>query len=394
MSKVLISFLGKVRRKEGSYDKTKYRFDSGDIEETRYFGQALTRQLRPDRMVMLGTSGSMWDVFFDDIGQGNEFIEERLAIVDEVDGNRVGEERLQGLTPLLEKSLETPCRLRIIPYGRDSKEQTRILEILASEVQERDEVFIDLTHGFRILPMLGLLSALYLQTVKKARIGGLYYGAYDMRDGGNEAPVLRLDGLLSIADWIGAVDRYDQSGNYGVFADLLGADNPGSPVETLKKAAFYERTSNSAQARDQVSTFHGWFKDAQDLPPAANLFREALEARISWFKEKDRAAREERLALDYLKRKDYLRAAIYGFEALVTRRCLEERMFPDNYDDREKADISLRSKSEFNILKALRNSMAHGISPKDANIKRALESEENLRRELEKLFKNLGISKR
>ncbi|MBF0160258.1 MAG: TIGR02221 family CRISPR-associated protein, partial [Magnetococcales bacterium] len=197
MQKLLITFLGKAVE-NSSYRLTRYRFDDGSISETRYFGQALAQQQRPDRMILLGTRGSMWDVLFDDLGQGNEHQEDRTALIDEAATSSVSEERLQRLTPLLERQIGLPCQLCLIPYGRDAAEQVQILEVMARHVGEQDQVIIDVTHGFRYLPMLGLLSALYLRAVKKTTIQGLYYGAMEMTEHG-ETPVLRLDGLLTLA---------------------------------------------------------------------------------------------------------------------------------------------------------------------------------------------------
>jgi len=388
MSKVLISFLGKARKEDnGKYRTARYRFNNGTVEETRYFGHALAKQLPLDKMILLGTQGSMWDVLMDDLGQGEELAEDRLALIDEVDNNRVEENRLETLAPLLERKIGKPCHLRLIPFGQNEEEQTRILEVLINEVEEKDEVYLDVTHGFRHLPMLGLLSALYLRTVKGVSIQGLYYGALDMfYKNTGETPVLRLDGLLTIADWIEAIARHDQSGDYGVFASLL-PDHPN--IQALERASFYERTSNSAQAREQLSTFHGGFKDAK-LPFVARLFRKPLEKRIAWFKGKNRAEREEQLAQRYLERRDYLRAAIFGYESHVTKRTVEHKQNSNNFNERKAATESLKNESEeFRELEYLRNTMAHGVQSKSKEIDQSLDSESNLRQKFERLFKKL-----
>lgn len=389
MRKVFISFLGKARKdqKNGLYHTARYRLPDGTLEETRFFGQAMAKQLQPDLMVLLGTSGSMWDVLFTDLGQGEEWLEERMALIEEVDNNQVREERLELLTPLLTRQVGKPCCLRIIPYGRNEAEQTKILEVMASNVGDGDEVHMDLTHGFRHLPMLGFLSALYLRTVRHAVIGGLYYGAWDMTDNG-ETPVLLLDGLLAVADWVEAINRHDQGGDYGVFVPLLPKN---SAVQALEQASFYERTNNSSQAKEKLSTFNGWFKEAvASLSPAARLFRQPLEQRIAWFKGRDRASREESLAESYLQRKDYLRAVIFGYESLVTRKTVELRMNPEKFNDREQADGVLRQNSkDFERLKTLRNALAHGLLTAKPEVKKALRSNEHLSRTVIGLFKLL-----
>ncbi|TVQ93803.1 MAG: TIGR02221 family CRISPR-associated protein [Chromatiaceae bacterium] len=125
------------------------------------------------------------------------------------------------------------AHLERIPYARDSAEQVELLRIMAAHVEADDRVDLDVTHGFRHLPMLAILAALHLGSVRRARIGGIWYGAFD--PGSGEAPVHDLAGLLHIADWLQALHRYDKDGDYGAFAHLLG---PAGAL--LEDAAFFE----------------------------------------------------------------------------------------------------------------------------------------------------------
>lgn len=63
MTGTLISFLGRNTAKPGAgYKLARYRFPDGWEYETPFFGLALAETLRPERVVILGTAGSMWDV--------------------------------------------------------------------------------------------------------------------------------------------------------------------------------------------------------------------------------------------------------------------------------------------------------------------------------------------
>ena len=59
MTSVLISFLGRVPREEDGYRKTTYRFEDKTSTKMAFFGWALKDRVKPDKMVILGTSGSM-----------------------------------------------------------------------------------------------------------------------------------------------------------------------------------------------------------------------------------------------------------------------------------------------------------------------------------------------
>ncbi|MBF0154080.1 MAG: TIGR02221 family CRISPR-associated protein [Magnetococcales bacterium] len=393
MSRILISFLGKGREPGGNYRTATYSFEDGVIT-TPYFGLAMKEQVRPDRLVLLGTSGSMWDaLFFDQAGQDglDDHMHELDTLGTEVAESRVGEERLHRLAPLLQRRLSIPCVPRIIPYGRDGEEQTEILSIMADEVRKGDTVVLDLTHGFRHLPMLGFLSALYLRNVMGVTIDGLYYGALDMTNPEGVTPVLRLDGLLEIADWIGAVERYDQSGDYGVFASLLEDKGiPSGEVRAMKDAAFHERIGNSSLASQKLTTFSNWLKKTT-LPRAAHLFRRPLEERIDWHKGKDRATKEQKLSDQYMERRDYLRAVIFGFESLVTRKAMEQKTGdPADFEVRKEAATVLRkARKEFSTLEYLRNALAHGVRSDDHSVLKMMESEDVMKGTLKKMFRML-----
>jgi len=60
MSSVLLTFLGRVPKSEGAYRTTRYDFHGKKTEPLAFFGWPLAEHLRPDPVVVLGTSGSMW----------------------------------------------------------------------------------------------------------------------------------------------------------------------------------------------------------------------------------------------------------------------------------------------------------------------------------------------
>jgi CRISPR-associated Csx2 family protein len=228
LTHTLISFLGRGNPDKGKrYRRATYEFDAGQRQTTEFFGLGLTRQIRPDRLLILGTTGSMWDVLLFSLGLGQEHDEALLALTESADADRTTQEELDRLTSVVSEQLGLPVTLRLIPYGWDTDEQVGILQRMALDIAEGDAVTLDVTHGLRHLPMLAQMSALYLRRVKNVEVRGLYYGALDMtRDG--VTPVMNLRGLLDIADWTGAVQSFDKDGDYGAFADRLDQDGLAS----------------------------------------------------------------------------------------------------------------------------------------------------------------------
>jgi len=383
MPNILMTFLGRVQKTEQGYRTTRYDYgDATDEPPTAFFGWSLQRRLTPDRLVILGTAGSMWDHLFEGDPSFNDAGDLALDLMSAVEEKSVSAAHLTPLAPLLSARLGCEVCLELIPYARDSAEQVELLRIMAGHVNAGDRVDLDVTHGFRHLPMLAILAALHLRSVRRADIGGIWYGAYDPDT--KEAPVHNLIGLLHIADWLQALNTYDKDGDYGAFAPLLG------PAGTLlAEAAFFERTSNPVKAREKLTT---WANRADRFPPgdpAADLFSDALQERVSWYCGGARADWEHALADQYLARQDYVRAVIYGQESSISSKVASQQADMNDFEVREQAREALKSREDFRILSQLRNALAHGVKPAKARITKIIRDQTNLDQTLRKLFRAL-----
>lgn len=399
MTHTLISFLGRGNPNRGKrYRQATYEFSPGQQQTTEFFGLGLTRQIRPDRLLILGTTGSMWDVLLFSLGLGQEHDEALLALTESADADRTTQEELDGLTAVVSERLGLPVTLRLIPYGRDTGEQVEILQRMALDLAEGDAVTLDVTHGLRHLPMLAQMSALYLRRVKSVEVRGLYYGALDMtRDG--LTPVMNLRGLLDIADWTGAVQSFDKDGDYGVFASLMQAQSPAA-ASLLRESAFYERITRPGQARGKLRDLDDLL-DRQPLTGIGSLFAPTLRVRLSWHREDRLYLRQQALARLYLDHGDFLRAALLGFEAFITWLIQQQGMNnPDHWTQREnvKQEYEARNKAihprsdeyrRYCLLRDLRNHLAHGNTSPQTEIQKALASAAQLRAFLDDLFGRL-----
>ena len=383
MATILFSFLGRVPKDQNGYRTTRYDFGDGVLTEpVAFFGWPLTDRLHPDRLVILGTNGSMWDHLFEtDQNFGVQYEDERLKLIEATANQAVEADHLAPLEQLLEKQLGCEVKLGLIPYCRDESEQVEILRMLSDYVAAGDCVHIDITHGFRTLPMLSVLAALYLRRVRGAEIAGIWYGFYDPDT--KKAPVHDLDGLLHIADWLEALAIFDRTGDYGDAARMTG-----SAGVLLRRAAFFERTSNPFKAREALT---GWYNLPDRIPrdAAAELFVGDLDRRVDWRRGADRGEWERELARTYLEKCDYLRAAIYGLEAVITARALTSQADTQDHEDRSKLREELRENPAFRELGKLRNALAHGQRSPNRTVQRAMDDESRLRQSLQRLFDEL-----
>ncbi|QJD30451.1 TIGR02221 family CRISPR-associated protein [Methylococcus geothermalis] len=387
--KILISFLGKGRLDPATgYQTATYRFEDGSERTSPYFGLALADHLKPERLVILGTSGSMWDVFIEHQSQGNEHEDARWRLLEAAQENRVDDALLEELAPLVQNRLGIPVNLAIVPYAVSEEEQVAVLRRLAAAVNSGDEVFLDITHAFRTLPMLALVAAQYLERVKKVRIADIYYGAFEMQRE-SPTPVVRLRGLLKLMDWVQTLAAYDKDGDYGAFAPLLEDEGlPPKIARQLHIAAFQERTGNPGQARQSLLTAYRSIENLET--PIGGLFRPELLRRLAWCQKANRADWELALADAALERSDLMRGAIFLQEGFITREVYNRKEDTNDYAAREAVRKERQTLDEFKLLSRLRNAMAHGLRANDhEDVQRALKDAPTLTNKLRAIRKKL-----
>ncbi len=117
-----------------------------------------------------------------------------------------------------EEAFPFPTEDISIPDGKDEKEMWEIFETVYNLLEEEDELYLDLTHSFRYLPMLILVLGNYAKFLKRATVCSLTYGNYEAKDPEtNIAPIVNLLPLSSLQDWTFATADFLKNG----YADRL-----------------------------------------------------------------------------------------------------------------------------------------------------------------------------
>ena len=375
----LISFLGKGQDGRG-YRDTTYHFPDGElVNNQKYIGLALANKYQPNKIVLLGTAGSMWDVFLEQISSGLE--EEWVELSDSVKEQRVTKEQLQPFEQFLSERLSAEVHCILIPFAKDTIEQMNILSVMSDSLDQNESIILDVTHGFRHLPMLALVAARFLKKTKSIETEHIYYGALDMTQN-DETPVLLLDGLLDMLDWVDALTTFDKDGDYRVFEPLLiEAGLKQEDANVLADASFYERNINASDASRKLQQVMPKLDELNNNSTGLyNLFHEQLSKRLDWFKRSSLGLQEQGLAEKYLKRGDYLRTVIYAMEGLISRKVEQNygKSKLHDYDTRQEAYQELRDNKSFNLFKDFRNSMVHGTASSKKEVKTILKDPNRL----------------
>jgi CRISPR-associated Csx2 family protein len=210
--RVLLSFLGLGRaKKDPTTGQTDYVYDPAEYElggyrhKSRYVQAALIALHRErdrafDRIVLAMTRDSR-----------QQHWERNGRLRDELDGTRVHE-------ILIDDDLSAESQWN--NFGK-------ILEAIPADC----ELYVDLTHGFRAIPILFSVAIELLTQVKGVQLLGAYYGAFDKQKDG-VTPVTEFSRFFAVNRWANAVRAVTEEANPSKLA-TLAANDPDLEVSGL-----------------------------------------------------------------------------------------------------------------------------------------------------------------
>lgn len=198
--RVLLTFLG-----TGGYMPADYEINGEIHRQITYFSVALARQLQPDLVISLETKDAS-------IKHG------------------------PSLADALRKSGILNHKVAAIPDGKTEAELWEIFSRLTDCVPTDCELHLDITHGFRSLPVVGLIALNYLRVTRNSAIGGVYYGAYEAKNAEGTTPAFDITPFLSLLDWTSAAEQFFETGSAAKFDRLLSETQRGLHRETNQPA--------------------------------------------------------------------------------------------------------------------------------------------------------------
>jgi len=87
-------------------------------------------------------------------------------------------------------------------------------ETILSFIDHGDELTVDLTHGYRIIPIVFSTALNFLQKAKDIKIKAVYYGAFEAEKE-NTAPIVNAKDFYLINEWTDAVARLVEDADPG-----------------------------------------------------------------------------------------------------------------------------------------------------------------------------------
>lgn len=398
MQTTLISFLGNSG-KTGEYVRTRYYYKNELQEPVAYIGYLLQSILKPNRFVVLGTTGSRWDHLFEsDLNLKEELEEERIALIEAVEKEKVTQKQLNQLAPLLSNVLGLEVILKIVTPALTENEQIELLSLIDSVLDDKPgRLYLDVTHGYRTMPMVSFAAVQFLNAVKpKIKIGNIFYGQLGHETAEREkgiGHIHELTGFLNLNKWNTAFYHSEATGDYSLIAELI--PDHKKLAKLISEASFYESIHLFKLAQNKFAAARDELEKTKLAGPAA-LFKPALLKRTEWVKKADSFSQQKKQAKRSLEMHDYLRAALYGYEAYITMRMLESSEYRydiNNGSRRSKFVEDLRGpesfmsdgeEKQFHFLRLLRNSLAHGEESPRKEIQAVVRNIDDLRTKLRK----------
>jgi CRISPR-associated DxTHG motif protein len=172
--KLLITFFGMAK----DYKETTYFLEDKE-KTTKYIADALNEFLNPDKVLIFTTQKA--------IDKNNAFKEE----IEE----KIGRDKTETV---------------LVPSGKDQKEQEEIFKKVLKEVEKYKEweIYVDITHAFRSIPLVFFVSLFYLKNFYKIKTSRIFYGNFEEKDENNRSPVIELTFLLDIIEWFNGVNMF------------------------------------------------------------------------------------------------------------------------------------------------------------------------------------------
>jgi CRISPR-associated Csx2 family protein len=222
--KVFISFLGFT-----NYEAVKYATDDFDAENAialRFIQEATLLKIQEqfdknDKVLILTTNGALknWN-------DG----EHQNIKTKEFEWHEGLKSRLQKMNLLAQyQNIE-------INDGKNTDEIWSIFNVIFNLLSEGDELYFDITHGFRTLPMLNMVLINYAKLLKNITVKGIFYGAYEAKKRVNNveyAPIWDLKSFVDLQDWTNSANIFLKTGNAIELATLIEGEKYNKLQENL-----------------------------------------------------------------------------------------------------------------------------------------------------------------
>ena len=384
----LISFIGAAKRRgdgpNAHYQTATYSFEDGFSATTKFFGHAalkhfqqLENELTPTRWIIIGTKTSGWDMLADvAIDADNDLFdvaaEWATLVQNEIAGGAASSVTLQEFSNIFPNNAGIELRLKIVNDDADD-----IFGCLHENIEQNESVILDITHGFRSMPIHALIALGALRWMKGISIADILYGGLDKpRLPGGAAPAVSLRRSSQLARATPALAAVHINSDLEAASEVTSILNIGDAAlrNSLNNAHVFRSIMHGNRADtvlrgDAVANPDNWAAQGTLANLAANFLRKRSEPGA----QAQRAQREFRRANEFYERHDYMRAVLLLTESinrhaivtfdLVNRLGKVDPTVDDVFRALEGEEINPLTAMDLRKLRLLRNAIVHVDEP-------------------------------
>lgn len=196
-----------------------------------------TYRLKEKQSKTMYVQEALLDLIFEGLREDDKI---SIFVTDEARNKNWTPENGEGLYRILnEKASICECEPIKIPKGSNDEQLMEMFEIIYDRISENDEVYFDITHGLRNIPMFALTILSYARVLKNIKIGGIYYGAYEVREN-DISPVFDMTAYMSILDWTTSAELMIKYGNANMMQDTYSEHKNLADIEMQKQLGSFE----------------------------------------------------------------------------------------------------------------------------------------------------------
>jgi len=229
VTRKIITFLGK-----DEYKTTHYTWQGKrEFEPTKYFHRALKAHYHDFAVIMLATTEAQAS-YESEPGEKTD-----IVTIDEVVSDR---------------------------------EMWTAFEVIRKQISPDDQIIFDITHSFRSLPFLALLTLAYLRVVQPFNLEAVVYAPYKNYD---QTPVFDLSRFVDLLDWITATNLFLQAGYAEDLVRLLegATSSEQNAAPDLDKVSRALRLARADEARQSAYAWAHLDIEPEELGEDARPFR-------------------------------------------------------------------------------------------------------------------------
>lgn len=277
--KVFISFLG-----TNNYLQTHYELNGDLSSPVRFIQQALIQSLckewtENDCVMIFYTGGDNGSYKKNWLDNGQTFFNENEEV-----------ESIGLYTTL--KNMDIPMAIEgyEISEGFSEEDIWSIFDCVYDKLQENDEIYFDVTHAFRSIPLFSTVLFNYARFMKQARLVSIHYGAFEKLGSVRAvlqlpleqriAPVVDLTSLVELQNTNVAASNFVEFGDVGTIASQLDTDVlPDSKKQRSAYMAIQCLKSELTKLNDYIQTCRmGDIREGKYMKQILAQFNTAMRA--------------------------------------------------------------------------------------------------------------------